>query len=1549
MLCILGLGHVSFQVLLNFLASTMPHKSDKPGRKPVREDPIREEDSELDLEAAGRDAITSPISLASSYSSSSGSASSAGSGSSGATLSSEQLEMILTANSRVLAESMAVNSRSMEASIAANNKSMEASLMSILSTLSPDTPAASSSSRSSPKAQVKVPKWSDEEVPYEFFTKLEKALAHNGIDKSSWGQLLPVYLTGKAQAALAQVPVASLSDYEAVKSVLLESLGDTPTSADRKWWALSRQPSEDACAFYLRVRAVGIRRLEGLSSKEEILERLVLSRFLSLLHSDSYAGAMARQPKNGLEAAKIVQELEETRAYTRRKNPWRSDSQQHSGRREQNYSNGSSNSRSSSPPKSASGNSSNSQASNSENSSKGEAGNKGWKKARKPIICYGCREPGHLRPDCPNKVKRVVSPVQEAESDESLIAAVIGGVEVSNAEVDTGCDRTLVHPDFIPEGSLLNKTCVLKGYQGNSKTHELAKVTIGVGSVSDTVIVAVDDTLEYPALLGKDLSWVVKSEMLRLVKMEVDKKVEEEKQVSQSVCVTRAQARKAKQQEQEDEAATAASECQPTELSQIFDFHDSMFLAESEPTPVEKLACWPSESEVTLPSLSVGQGEKISLAQEQVKDVTLSKSLEAARKGEKDFSFVDEILVHASDDGFDVVKRIVVPSSRREQVLRAAHSDSTAGHFGYKRTLARIARYFMWPGMWKDVRQFVRNCGDCQRAAKNTNAKAPLQPLPVVSEPFAKVALDIVGPLPRTKKGNKYLLTMICLFTKFPVAIPVRRIDNETILNAMVEVFATYGIPHEILTDQGSVFCSRLTRAFCKLLNIDKVRTSPYHPQSNGSLERWHACLKSMLRKAGKNLKEWDCTLKYLLMAYRDSPHSVTGFSPFSLMFGREARGPLELLRSSWADSVDTDVSNVSEWLVAVKQRMCEMAVLVSDREKVAKQKMKAYYDKGAKIKSFAVGEEVLVRRPALHGKFEKSWDGPFEVGKVVSPVTYLIKRPGHSSRSKCIHANLLRKWVAPVDCVNRVAFVLEEDGECQTPPRLKLARENFEPTPRQEKLLQAVLEDFSDVLTSKPGKTDLAVFSINTGDHDPVSGPHWRIPPKWVEEVKKQVDDLLAMGIIVPSVSPWASSVVTVKKKDGGIRICVDYRALNNCTQPDPYMMPLIEQILETLATAKFISKIDLNKGFHQIPVNPDDQVKTAFITPWGKFHFVVMPFGVRNGPATFQRLMDGLLHQDLDISRVYIDDIAVFSSSWEAHCRDLARVFSRLRQAGLTANLSKCQFGQTTCEFLGHLVGNGKVSPAALKVKAVQDFIFPRSKRQVRQFLGLTGYYRKFIPKYSEHSFQLTEATRKLAPDRVKQTAALLEEFAYLKQQLCLMPLLTLPVPSDSFVLQTDASGVGLGAVLNVTRENELHPVAFHSRKLQPREQRYSASELECLAVVDAVNHFGCYLIPQQFLVETDHKALTYLMSAKHQNGRLARWALQLQPYTFSIRYRAGKENVNADVLSRMWEEEDVALPLLHPLNEGGGDVGISTPGARIPNIAEARAEARAVPLRI
>lgn len=300
-------------------------------------------------------------------------------------------------------------------------------------------------------------------------------------------------------------------------------------------------------------------------------------------------------------------------------------------------------------------------------------------------------------------------------------------------------------------------------------------------------------------------------------------------------------------------------------------------------------------------------------------------------------------------------------------------------------------------------------------------------------------------------------------------------------------------------------------------------------------------------------------------------------------------------------------------------------------------------------------------------------------------------------------------------------------------------------------------------------------------------------------------------------------------------------------------------------------------------------------------------MPFGLRNAPSTFQRLMDQMLDDLLDFTRAYMDDLVVFSSTWEDHLQHLSTLLTRLGQLGLTVKPSKCSWATATCNFLGHVVGRGKVSLMDCKVAAIRDYVRPDTKTAVRSFLGIVGYYRKFVPDFAQNSLALTKATTKNASPTVDWTEEMEKEFVHLKQCLCSLPTLTLPTHSDSFLLQTDASARGIGAVLNVIRDGEELPTAFYSRKLLPAESRYSATELEGLAIVSAIEHFGFYLVSKPFVVQTDQKALSFLHSAKHVNGRLAGWALRLQHYSFSITYRPGKDNQNADALSRQaWTEE-------------------------------------------
>ena len=374
--------------------SGMPPKLTKSRGKETRTD----EDTVEDM-----DASASPFSVSSDASTDSARSASLSSTLCGS-LTAEQLDQILAHNQKAMLD--------------ASHRSMTTLLASL------STPSGSGLTVSRPPV-IPVPKWADDEVPSEFFNKLEKALAHNGVDRSTWGRLLPVYLSGKAQAAFAQVDSASVDDYDSVKNTLLESLGDTPASADRKWWSLSRLPGEDAGSFYLRIRAIGIRRLHGLLSREEIVEKMILSRFLSLLPSDSYTSVVSSKPKNGLEAARLLQEHEETRSYSRSRQPWRQNSSHHSYRREQGGGNGSASTGSGSVSSSGnvsgnvsgsvSGGSTSKEHGDGQNTSVGGSASSSSKNAKsdsqnkKPIVCHGCGEPGHIRPRCPHKIRMVRS------------------------------------------------------------------------------------------------------------------------------------------------------------------------------------------------------------------------------------------------------------------------------------------------------------------------------------------------------------------------------------------------------------------------------------------------------------------------------------------------------------------------------------------------------------------------------------------------------------------------------------------------------------------------------------------------------------------------------------------------------------------------------------------------------------------------------------------------------------------------------------------------------------------------------------------------------------------------------------------------------------------------------------------------------------------------------------------------------------------------------------------------------------------------------------
>ena len=481
-----------------------------------------------------------------------------------------------------------------------------------------------------------------------------------------------------------------------------------------------------------------------------------------------------------------------------------------------------------------------------------------------------------------------------------------------------------------------------------------------------------------------------------------------------------------------------------------------------------------------------------------------------------------------------------------------AHSSLLGGHLGTKKTKAMVNRHFTWPGLGKDVATWCKACERCQLTAKHSSKVAPLHPLPVITEPFHKLAFDLVGPLPRTKRGHKFILTTMDYGTKFPDAVPFRKVDAETVATAMVDIFSRYGLPREILTDQGTVFTSSLMCQLCQLLQITRVKTSPYHPQTDGMLERWHATLKGMLRKARDLGKEWDDLLPYCLFAYRSAPHTNTGIAPFELLFGRNIRGPLEVLKSGWMGGEIAEKSIVG-WVAGLKKKLQATAAIVEQKELEAKTRMKKSYDKRATLISFKPGDMVLMRIPQLQAKLQDTWDGPFEVLSQVSPVTYVIAVPNRRKRKKTVHVNMLKYWTTPDASVLSILLLHDEEDE----EIVSTVKDDEHPlTEQQRHQLNQTLLQWEKTLNPEPGKVSTTVHVINTGSSSPTIVPQYRIAPAWKEPLRDELRSMAKTGIIHPSLSPWSSPVLPVKKKDGTIRVCVirvcvDFRKLNAATNP--------------------------------------------------------------------------------------------------------------------------------------------------------------------------------------------------------------------------------------------------------------------------------------------------------------------------------------------------------------------------------------------------------------
>ncbi|XP_068213155.1 uncharacterized protein [Palaemon carinicauda] len=516
--------------------------------------------------------------------------------------------------------------------------------------------------------------------------------------------------------------------------------------------------------------------------------------------------------------------------------------------------------------------------------------------------------------------------------------------------------------------------------------------------------------------------------------------------------------------------------------------------------------------------------------------------------------------------------------------------------------------------------------------------------------------------------------------------------------------------------------------------------------KTNGALERFHQTLKNLLRKySSETANHWDEDLDLLMYVFRCTPHDSTGISPFEALFGRRPRTVLGMVKENILHQKPEETTNTLQYIKDLKSKFHQINDLVCSNLLSSQQVMQQQGNKKARLREFQKGDQVLLYHPIPGAPLREKFAGPYTVLDRLSKVNYVISTPDRRKETQLVHVNLLKWYQSRVNSgPPRVTLVTTSTLRSKDDYPVVTTNEDPDEEPElisisdltnseimgkldsflshlstnESKTLNSLLTSFQDLCTDDPGTCNLIKHDIllEPGTQ-PIRQPFYRAIGKKLESLRSEVQYLIDHKLAVPSTSPWASPCILVPKANGKLRLCTDYRRLNKVTIKNSFPLPRINDILDNISNSKILTQIDLLKGYYQVKLTPKAQSISAFVTPFGLFEYVVMPFGLSNAPATFQRLMAEVI-RDLPNVYVYLDDIVIANMTWEEHLHTLSKLFTRLRTVGLTINLAKSSFGQAKVVYLGHYLGSGEIMPKDANIESVMNILVPLSKSQLKTF---------------------------------------------------------------------------------------------------------------------------------------------------------------------------------------------------------------------------------------